>query len=256
MQTPSVPPQCVVRGELFKLNETGQPKLRWIEAFSDGTLQWAEQEGVTAKMAISLVEAHVALEVPLKAPEAGAKKKPEDEARWGLRITPTAGGRHYFLRCCSDEERRVWFEALDAIAHPSVAAYAAQGGYGRVVRLSFAEPGQPLGIDLGADPGAPCVTVCGVGEHCAKAGLLVGDVIVAVDTTVLRTMTVAHKAFSVAQARPGHVMTLRLAACNREVRVIKQAGISGLTLSAPEMGVGVLVQKVRVGRGLGLLDLT
>ena len=55
---------CVLRGELFKAGESNPSlfKLRWFELFSDGTLQWAEQEGMPAKFAISVVDAHIALE--------------------------------------------------------------------------------------------------------------------------------------------------------------------------------------------------
>ena len=40
-------------------------------------------------------------------------------------------------------------------------------------------------------------------------------------------------------------MSLRLAGFNREVRLLKQAGISGLTVCTPEVGPGVLVLEVR-----------
>ena len=74
-------------------------------------------------------------------------------------------------------------------------------------------------------------------------GLLVGDTIVAVDGTVVRTLQLAQKAFG--RAPPSGQVLLRLAGWNREVRLIKQAGISGITLSAtPDGFVGVLVSAV------------
>lgn len=232
-------PSLVLRGEMFKLGESSAAyKLRWFECYADGTLQWSEQEGVAAKSAISLIDAQIILEPPLKMPE--GKKKEEDLARFGLRITPVNAARACSLRMSSDEERRVWAEVLDAVAHPAVPAYASNNS-GRIVQLPAT---QPLGVDLGADPSAPCVTVCAVSPHVAAAGLLVGDVIVSVDNTVLRTMAIASRAFRAACAQPGHMMTMRLAGWNREVRLMKQAGISGLTLCAPEIGTGVLVQSV------------
>ena len=61
-------PQLVLRGELYKQAERAEStfRLRWFEAFSDGTFQWAEQEGMPAKSAVSLVDAHIQLEPPLK----------------------------------------------------------------------------------------------------------------------------------------------------------------------------------------------
>lgn len=236
---------CLLRGELFKLGEqTSSYKLRWFECFSDGTFQWSEQEGVPAKSAISLVDALLVLEAPVK-PADASKSKKEDEPRFGIRITPAGAQRTYSVRASSDEERRLWSEVMDAVAHPGVPAHSS-GQMGRVVRLPVTQSGQPLGIELGADPSAPCVTVCGISSEAAmSAGLLVGDVVVAVDHTVLRTMKVASGAFKAAQAVAGHTMTLRLAGQNREVRLVKQAGISGLTLCAPIIGTGVLVQSVQ-----------
>jgi hypothetical protein len=49
---------------------------------------------------------------------------------------------------------------------------------------------------------------------------------------VLRTMPIAERAFAKTQG----TMVLRLGGWNREVRLVKQAGISGLTLCAPDRG--------------------
>jgi len=43
---------------------------------------------------------------------------------------------------------------------------------------------------------------------------------------------------------PSSTMTLRLAGWNRELRMIKQGGVSGLTLCAPSAGTGVLVYSI------------
>ena len=87
-------PQCVLRGELFKSGENNPAfKLRWVECFSDGTLQWSEAEGSPPKGAVSLVEAHVTFEPPLKPPEGKKQNNDADQALYGLRVTPAAGGR-------------------------------------------------------------------------------------------------------------------------------------------------------------------
>ena len=66
---------CVLRGELYKANENGDNyKLRWFELFSDGTLQWADQEGQAAKSAVSLVDAFIFSEPPVPPPDPTAKK--------------------------------------------------------------------------------------------------------------------------------------------------------------------------------------
>ena len=165
--------------------------------------------------------------------------KSDGEARFGLRITPAAGGRTYSLRTSSEEERRVWAEAMENAAHP-VSAFRSLGA-GRTLRLTRPADGR-LGIDLGSQPGLPCVTVINLTQTAAEAGLLVGDVIVAIDNTVLRTLAIAERQF--ARVQPRGAMNLRLAGWNREVRMVKQAGISGLTLTAPVSGSGVLVHSI------------
>lgn len=223
---------AVLRGELFKASESGAAynyKLRWFELNTDGTLQWADAEGSPPKNALSLQEAMIVLE-PIPKPESGNKK--EVEPRFGIRITPASGSKGLCLRCSSEEERKVWVESMDAVSH-SVAAYNFGSAHGRTVRLPIpASASESIGVDLGADQESACVTVCGLGPAAAQSGLLVGDVIVAVDATVLRTLPIAERAFT--RARRGSTVILRLAGWNREVRLVKQAGLSGLTLCTPE----------------------
>ena len=224
----------VLRGELFKAGESNPAyKLRWFELTAEGVLSWAEQEGQPAKSCVSLRGALIAFEPDRK------PAKADGDARFGLRVTPAGGGRSYSLRSSSDEERRFWAEAMDQAAHPNVGACRASAG--RIVRLTRPADGR-LGVDLGSPTGTPCVTVVSLGPAAAQCGLLVGDVIVGVDVTVLRTAAIAERVFS--RIGPRQMMTLRLAGHNREVRVLKQAGVSGLTLSAPVNGPGVLVHGV------------
>jgi S1-C subfamily serine protease len=236
----------VLRGELFKANEaTNACKCRWFDLLSDGTLQWfpTERPNAQAKGSISLVGAIITVEPPERRHEASRKAEGVDPA-FGLRISPANAERHrsIHLRASSEEERRIWVEALDAAAH-AIPAYSV-GSAGRAVRLrrEVAADGrpQPLGIELVQD--GPCVAVQAVSsDHAAEAGLLVGDVIVAVDEMVVRTMAIAETAFA---QRAGDIV-LRLGGWNREARLIKRAGISGLTLCAPvDGGAGVLVQSV------------
>jgi len=234
----SVPP--VLRGELFKSGENNPAfKLRWFELFADGMLVWSEQPGSAAKGSFLLRDAIIGFETPVLKPT-----KSDSEGRFGLRVTPATSGRHYMLRASSEEERRVWAEAMDAAAH-LVSAYRF-GGVGRVVKMTKPPSGR-LGIDLGSPPGTACVTVIKLGTEATavqsrQPGLLVGDVIVAVDNTVLRTMAIADNAFG--RIVPSSTMTLRLAGWNRELRMIKQGGVSGLTLCAPSAGTGVLVYSI------------
>ena len=234
-----------LRGELFKTAESNPAafKLRWFELLSDGTLQWSDGEGAPPKNAVSLHDALIALE-PVITPDPKAKGA-DAEALFGIRITLATGSRVLIVRATSDEERRLWAESMDAVAH-AVPAYST-GSAGRTIRLALPASG-PLGIDLGADPSSPCVAILGAGKVGAAAGLNVGDVIVAVDSTVVRTMAIAERAF----ARAKGSITLRLAGWNREVRLVKQSGLSGLTLCAPDtssasgaaLGQGVIVQSV------------
>lgn len=238
----------ILRGELFKAGENNPSfKLRWFELFADGVLCWSEQEGAATKDKVLLKDALITTEAVEKPKKAASDK---DEARFGFRITPSGlkpGGppvRCYSLCASSDEERRLWMEKMDEVAH-SVPAFGhgAGGNVGRSVRLPGRADGNELGVQICSDPGTPCVTVCGItSSQVASAGLLVGDVIVAIENTVLRNFAVAKRAFEV-YAR-GAVATLRLAGCNREVRVQKIAGLSGLTLVAPSLGPGVLISDV------------
>ena len=196
-----------------------------------------------AKTAISLVDAFITMEPPEDAKT--ASKKSDADARFGLRVLPAAGGRTYVFRASSEEERRVWYEAMDRAAN-KVAAFSI-AGMGRTVKLQC-PANQPVGIDLRSEPNSPCVTICSVGENGVASGLLVGDVVVAVDETVLRTMDIAQRTFARARAH-GAEVTLRLAAHNREVRVDKLGGVSGLTLCASDTdvcpdGSGVVVLAV------------
>jgi len=227
-----------LKGELFKAGETNTAfKLRWFELLSDGQLIWHDQVGTPPKGQLSLRDAIIGFEPPIEKPS-----KSDGDGRFGLRITPASGARNYVLRAVSEEERRVWAEAMDAASHP-VGAYRF-GGTGRIVTMKKPTSGR-LGIDLSSRAGSPCVTVVGIDPAAMQEmqhRLLVGDVIVAVDSTVLRTQQIAEMAFGRVQL--GSLMTIRLASWNREIRMIKQGGVSGVTLCAPAAGAGVLVQSV------------
>ena len=189
--------QLVLRGELYKQAERADQLSppAGLRPFSDGIASMGRAGGHAGEIGrLARRCAHSAGAAAQAARSGREKVADADLARFGIKITLNAVGRAYLqLRANSDEERRVWAEALDLIAHPGVPAYSA-GSSGRNVRLPFPATG-PLGIDLGADAGMPCVTVCQAAEHATSCGLLVGDVIVAVDNTVLRTMTIASKAF-------------------------------------------------------------
>ena len=244
---------ATLRGEVFKSSETNTAcKLRWFELSGpEGTLSWAEHESGIAKHTLSLRDALVAFE-----PDREPDKKPskgDAQPLFGLRLTPAGSARHYLLRFSSDEERRIWAEAMEAASNLSIPAF--RSGTGRIVRLTRPSDGR-LGIDLGAQPGAACVTVIGLTGAVASAGsagLLVGDVIVAVDATVIRSTAIAERAF--ARVPPRGLMTLRLAGWNREVRMIKRAGISGISLASPANGPGVLVQVCHLPRSRSHLPI-
>ena len=196
-----------LRGEVFKASETNTTcKLRWFElSVQEGTLSWAEHEFLSGppKHTLSLRDALIAFE-PDREPDKKSSKG-DPQPLFGLRLTPANSTRHYLLRFSSDEERRIWAEAMEAAANHSVPTFRA--GTGRVIRLTKGDT--RLGIDLGSQPGAPCVTVLGVASPAvASAGLLVGDVIVAVDSTVIRSTEIANRAFG--RVVPKEMMTLRL----------------------------------------------
>ena len=219
----------LLRGEMFKTktgdSAAGAYKLRWFELFSDGVLMWSDAEGTPPKNSISLKEAMIALEPVVSPPDASKVKAADAEPRFGIRIMPTSGAAKMFgLRCSSAEERKIWVEGMDSVSH-AVPSYSHGSACGRTVRLTLPVTG-PIGVDLGADSSSPCVTICALAGIAARSGLLVGDVIVALDTTVLRTLPLAERSFSRARG----TVTLRLAGWNREVRLIKQAGHAGLTL--------------------------
>lgn len=245
MEQGGAAPRVVLRGELYKASQhlsqvLGEKfNLRWFELFADGTLQWSDKEGMPAKNAISLIDAIIVLE-PLEEEPSGGP------AYFGLRITPinrTINPQQtYRFRASSEEERRLWFECMDAVANPEAPAFAA-GSAGRTVLVPAPTAEQRLGIDIVSEPWSSCVVVNKAIDNAAQSGLLVGDTIVAVDGTVVRTLQLAQKAFG--RAPPSGQVLLRLAGWNREVRLIKQAGISGITLSAtPDGFAGVLVSAV------------
>ena len=229
----------VLRGELFKAADGNLTKfnLRWFDLYGDGTLQWSEAEGSPPKSAISLIDALISMEPAAWPTEPKAKATElSDAARYGIRITlQTASskkdGSALILRASSAEERLLWAEAMDSTANP-VPVYS-HGSAGRTLRITLPATG-PLGVDLGSEANTPCVTVCGVhGEVVAAAGLLVGDLILAVNGTVLRNMAIAERVFARVAISRGTI-TLRLAEWNRELRVIKQAGHSGFELCLAE----------------------
>jgi len=223
----------VLRGELFKAGESNPNKLRWCEISADGMLTWADKEDQLPKDKSSL-----SLRGALITPEPDRKPITAGEARYGLRISPsTPGARFLSLQAASDVERQFWVEAMNQVAHAPVGAFRSQAA-GRTVEITRPIDGR-LGIDLGQPIGTPCVTVVNVGTPC---GLLVGDVIVAVNNTVLRTHEIAARVLS--NAPPGKPLTLRLASYNREVRLVKQAGVIGLRLCAPVNGPGVMIRSV------------
>ena len=186
----------VLRGELFK-----EDKLRWCEISADGMLTWADKEDQLPKDKSSL-----SLRGALITPEPDRKPITAGEARYGLRITlSTPGTRVLSLQAASDVERQFWVEAMEKVAHDKVAAFRSHAA-GRTVVIERPSDGR-LGIDLGQPIGTPCVTVVNVDRlanpSAAQCGLLVGDVIVAVDNTVLRTHEIAARVLSPANAPPG-----------------------------------------------------
>ena len=230
----------VLRGELFKAGESNPNKLRWCEISADGMLTWADKEDQLPKDKSSL-----SLRGALITPEPDRKPITAGEARYGLRISPsTPGARVLSLQAASDVERQFWVEAMEKVAHDKVAAFRSHAA-GRTVVIERPSDGR-LGIDLGQPIGTPCVTVVNVDRlanpSAAHCGLLVGDVIVAVNNTVLRTHEIAARVLS--NAKPDKPLTLRLASYNREVRLVKQAGVIGLRLCAPVNGPGVMIRSV------------
>ena len=186
----------VLRGELFK-----EDKLRWCEISADGMLTWADKEDQLPKDKSSL-----SLRGALITPEPDRKPITAGEARYGLRITlSTPGARVLSLQAASDVERQFWVEAMEKVAHDKVAAFRSHAA-GRTVVIERPSDGR-LGIDLGQPIGTPCVTVVNVDRlanpSAAQCGLLVGDVIVAVNNTVLRTHEIAARVLSPANAPPG-----------------------------------------------------
>jgi hypothetical protein len=221
----------ILRGELFKAGEGNSIyKLRWFEllAYGTGELRWAEVEGAPGRGITNLFGATVHM---------GPDESRAGEERFGFQILPRGGIRTYALQASSAEERRLWVDAIETVASPHVTRSALGGAY-RLVQMRRPPPPSQWGIDLGSATGLPCVTVLEVsGDEARAAGLLAGDVVLALDGTVLRTASVAQRAFREASG----TVTLRLATRNREITLRKREGIAGIACIDPPSGVGAIV---------------
>mmetsp|Transcript_34145 Transcript_34145/g.101433 ORF Transcript_34145/g.101433 Transcript_34145/m.101433 type:complete len:435 (+) Transcript_34145:99-1403(+) len=204
-------PSSLLRGELYKADQMGAIfKLRWVELWAGGKgeLRWGypgPNAGTTDRGISDLSGATVSL---------GAEEWRGAEARFGFQVTPRSRPRTYFFQASSAEERRLWVDAIENVASPDVTRSNLGGGY-RLIFMVRPQYPRPWGIDLGSAPGLPCVTVLEVaGEEARAVGLLAGDVVLTLGNTVLRTATVAQRAFR--EAPYGRV-TMRLVTHNREV---------------------------------------
>ena len=208
----SISSEVVLRGELFRAGEGHSSyKLRWFELTSEGTLSWSDSEGSSQRGAADLRGAQVVL---------GRDDREGDELRFNFGVVPAGGAREYVLQSSSAEERRLWVDAMEGVAHPDVARSSLIEGSGRQITMEKPPPPEPLGIDLGSSPGLPCVTVMGIKSDAArKAGLLTGDVVISLNNTTLRNAVVARRAFAAASG----TIVLRLANWNRAVRLHKCA---------------------------------
>jgi len=176
----------VLRGELFKAGDGNSIyKLRWFELLGGGSgeLRWSETEGAPGRGIADLFGAVVTL---------GPDDSRAGEARFGFQVAPRGGSRNYAMQASSAEERRLWVDAIDLLANPHVNRSALGGSY-RNVQMQRPPPPAQWGIDLGSAMGLPCVTVLEVsGDEARAAGLLAGDVVLALNATVLRTAPVAQ----------------------------------------------------------------
>ena len=225
----------VLRGELFKSGEGNSIfKLRWFELFAHGELRWSEAEGAPGRGLSELSGLSVHL---------GPEESRGGEERYGFQLVPRGGMRVYSLQASSAEERRLWVDALESVANPHVLRSALGGNY-RVVCMQRPSPPAHWGIDLGSAIGLPCVTVLEVsGDEARAAGLLAGDVVLALGPTVLRTAAVAQKAFREASG----LITLRLSTRNREITLCKREGVAGIACIEPPTGVGAIVCQLLEG---------
>jgi len=161
----------------------------------------------------------------------------DGEQRFGFRLVP-ASGRQFVLQASSPEERHLWAMAIDQVTHPNTTRY--DGGMGRVLKVK--RPARPakLGLDLGSSSGLPAVSVLRISGELASSGLYSGDCVLAVNNVVLRNSLVAARAFQKEEPE----MTLQLLGWNREVKIVKHAGVAGLVCCSPSRGPGVLVSSV------------
>mmetsp|Transcript_40343 Transcript_40343/g.130109 ORF Transcript_40343/g.130109 Transcript_40343/m.130109 type:complete len:430 (+) Transcript_40343:99-1388(+) len=240
-------PSSLLRGELYKADQMGAIfKLRWVELWAGGKgeLRWGypgPNAGTTDRGISDLSGATVSL---------GAEEWRGAEARFGFQVTPRSRPRTYFFQASSAEERRLWVDAIENVASPDVTRSNLGGGY-RLIFMVRPQYPRPWGIDLGSAPGLPCVTVLEVaGEEARAVGLLAGDVVLTLGNTVLRTATVAQRAFR--EAPYGRV-TMRLVTHNREVCIMKHQS-QQLFCSDPPAGVGAIITRFLDGSGVGGLN--
>ena len=125
-------------------------------------------------------------------------------------------------------------------AHGVHGALGAWGAWGDAESASARQMGGGMRIGLSGDASEMAgVTVTKVSSELSAGGLLVGDVMLAVNVTVVRNSTIASKAFGM--VREGNELQLQLLGWNKEVRVAKHAGVVGFTCATPTGGAGVLV---------------
>jgi len=234
-----------LRGELFKAGEGNTMyKLRWFELWGSprNELRWHESAAHVERDlrgSMDLTDAFVTLDPVLRLRD--------EEERFGFRINLRTGTRVYALQCSSAEERRLWVDEIEQVAQPELVRSSL--GAGRVVQVPKHE-GKDIGIELGSRPGMACVTVLKVdpiiGEAASRAGLYAGDVVLTLDSTVLRNAAIAKRMFK--HAEPG-ILTLRLSTWMREVRLTKQDGKAGIICVAPASGDGVIISELQPGGG-------
>ena len=219
----------VLQGELFKQGKDSWSafNLRWVELHPDGTLYWYEKEGSQPSGSLNVQSHSVVLDSEITTNKDG-------EQRYGFRLVP-ATGRQYALQASSHEERHLWTMTMDQVAHPDAARHDA--GMGRVLKVRRPAKPAKLGLDLGSSNGMPGVVVLRISGELASSGLFPGDCVLAVNNTVLRNSLVAARAFG----REESELTLRLLGWNREARIVKHAGVAGLSACSPARGPGVLV---------------